>query len=283
MTTIQVLIAVAGAPNLLDAQLGAISKFFPADSTVTVVDDSRKRRHPSNDFTSGMARDLENVARSYGAQYLRMPQYLHLWRTRQFPKTKRPISRSASIRTADTVQFGLKHLDPMLPLVMLDSDMVPIKPFNPESHFSLASTWYLPQSRIVNGEDVVYPWPGIFFYDGTGSQNLSTMNWDCDVIDGVALDTGGAMNIWLSKTSAKTVKITGLHSGNWQWKSDAHDLPECLHPFLEFDAQSNQGNQFSELFLDSFLHMRAGSNWNGQATKDYERRRELFAHSINLL
>ena len=280
---LQVLIAVAGSPSLLDAQLRAISRYFPSPTEVFVVDDSRARRHSSNDFQKQLSLQIKAVSQRGDAKYLRMPQHLHLLRRKQFPNTKRPISRSASVRTADSVQYGLGHLDQSRPIIMLDSDMLPISTFDPMAYFQDAPVWYLPQARTVNGADVVYPWPGIFFKNDMHPDAIGSMNWDCDIVDGVALDTGGAMHAWLRQSGSLAREIVGLHSGRWKWHEDAPDLPRSLHEFLDFDAETNGGTQFSELFLGSFLHMRAGSNWNGQATSIYEHRRLLFIQGMNQL
>jgi len=283
LMNLQVLIAVAGSPSLLDAQLRAISRCFPANTEVFVVDDSRARRHSSNDFQKRLSQQIKEVAHRGHATYLRMPQHLHLLRRKQFPKTQRPLSRSASVRTADSVQYGLGHVDQSRPIIMLDSDMLPISTFDPMTYFQDAPVWYLPQARTVNGADVVYPWPGIFFKNEMHPDVIGRMNWDCDIVDGVALDTGGAMHTWLKQSGSMAREIVGLHSGRWKWRVDAPDLPRALHEFLDFDAETNNGTQFCELFLGSFLHMRAGSNWNGQATSIYELRRSLFIQGINQL
>ena len=281
---LQVLIAVAGGPNLLEAQLSAIDRFFPVSAQVLVVDDSRRRGHYSNNQEQGSSKRLREVAEAHGAQYVRLPQYLHFMRQRLFPNPHRKLSTGPSLRTADAVQYGLSFLGSNIQqLVILDSDMIPIVEFIPESYFAEAIVWFLPQERSGPNGEIVYPWPGIFFADLTKADVTSFMNWDCAVIDGVALDTGGEMRPWMEANALQAKQITGLHSGKWKWEKDFASIPLCLEQFLTFDARQNNEMQFCELFLGTFLHLRAGSNWEPAKRDSFQERMNLFTDGIKVL
>lgn len=281
MTT-HLLIAVAGSPELLDVQLRAIRTFMPHDLHITVIDDSRQRRHASNDHAGDVTGRLHAVATHSGARYLRFPQWLHFARWRLYPGRTRRWSPNASPRTADALQFGLHGLpDDVTRLAILDSDMIPIRRIELDATLADSAVWILPQERTGPRGPIVYPWPGIFFCDLARTAPISRMNWDCTEADGVALDTGGAMRSWLG--SQPFTEVTGLHSGRWRWRTDAPSLPTALHAFLDIDAEQNGGTQYCELFLDSLLHMRAGSNWNGMDPTRFERRRSAFIDGIRQL
>ncbi|HBJ73412.1 MAG TPA: hypothetical protein DDY88_06865, partial [Actinobacteria bacterium] len=109
------------------------------------------------------------------------------------------------------------------------------------------------------------------------------MSWDCATVDGIALDTGGAMTPWLQANVTAARQIAGLHSGKWNWASAEVQLPGSLHAFLEFDASHNDGVQFAELFEGSFLHLRAGSNWEQAKRSTFQERMNLFTSGIKVL
>jgi len=168
-------------------------------------------------------------------------------------------------------------------LLILDSDMVPVRSFDPFEYLDGAAVGFLPQSRQGATMEVIYPWPGIFLADLRAISSLKAMDWDCAVVDGVALDAGGAMATWLRDNAQSTRPIVGLHSGKWHWREDDSTLPDELHEFLDFDAELNGGFQFAELFEGSFLHLRAGSNWDKSRRESFETRLNLFTQGIGRL
>lgn len=278
---LQVLTAVAGGPSLLEAQLAAIRRFFPTQTKILVVDDSRRRSHYTNNQESGSSRRLHGVATAFDADYSRLPQYLHFRRQLLFSNPSRSMSTGPSLRTADSVQYGLSKLELLAgQLVILDSDMIPIADFRPDDYFGQSAVWFLPQARTGLTHEVVYPWPGIFMADLNRADTSIEMSWDCATVDGIALDTGGAMTSWLQANAASAHQITGLHSGKWNWSTADVQLPLSLRPFLDFDASQNDGVQFAELFEGSFLHLRAGSNWEQAKRSTFQDRMNLFTSGI---
>lgn len=283
---LQIMIAVAGGPNLLEAQLSAIRKFFPVHAKVLVIDDSRRRRHFSNNQEHGSAKRLRKVAQANGANYIRMPQYMHFMRKRLFqnPHPNPKLTSYPSLRHADSLQYGLSVLGPNInQLVFLDSDMLPIADFAPEIYFAGAPVWFLPQERTGPNGEIVYPWPGLFLADLTKTGVPSFMNWDCALIDGVGLDAGGEMRPWMEANADRAKRITGLHSGKWKWSKDSSSIPLSLEQFLKFDAKQNNDSQFCEFFLDTFLHLRAGSNWEPAKRDVFQERVKLFTDGIKVL
>lgn len=281
---LQVLIAVAGSPALLDAQLAAIERFLPGGTRVLIVDDTRRRPHHTNSRESRTHKRIMSVADQYEVSYFRFPQHLHFMRSRLFHNPSRRLSTGPSLRTSDSIQYGVSNVGSDRDfLLILDSDMVPIRSFDPFDYLHGAAVGFLPQSRQGVTMEVIYPWPGIFLADLRATSSLKAMDWDCSVVDGVALDAGGAMATWLRDNAQSTRPIVGLHSGKWRWREDDSTLPDELHEFLDFDAQLNGGYQFAELFESSFLHLRAGSNWDKSRRESFETRMKLFTQGINRL
>jgi hypothetical protein len=189
-----------------------------------------------------------------------------------------------SLRHADSLQYGLSRLGGGIQqLMILDSDMIPISEFVPESYFAKAAVWFFPQERTGPNGVIVYPWPGIFFADFTKANVTSFMNWDYSLVDGVGLDAGGEMRPWLASNAHQAKKITGLTSGSWKWSKDYDSISLCLEKFLTFDAKQNNDVQFCEIFLGTFIHLRAGSNWEPAKRDVFQERINLFTDGIKNL
>lgn len=280
VSSLHVLTTVTGSPDLILAQLNALARFFPFGTTVTVVDDSRTRAHFSNSGEARLSRRIRDTVTRLGARYERFPQHLHFRRRTLFPNSRTWWSRDASLRTANAIQYGLSQIPATSRVVILDADMVPVAPFDADSYFNRSPIWYLPQQRETPTRAITYPWNGIFFIDQARIGQVTDMNWDCDIVEGIGLDTGGAMRTWLATHQESAAVLTGLHSGRWNWQRDFSDAPSELQAFLEFDAKVNGDKQFCELFESTFLHLRAGGNWNIEMRDVFAQRRSLFAEAI---
>jgi hypothetical protein len=215
---VTVVVASVGLPQLLDLQLRAIQAFLSPSAHVVVADDSRRRPHYTNQGVWNMPKLLERVCEENGAEYRRVPQLRHLARRQQFPATTHPWGAGPSLRTADSLQFAWSNLGTtsQSALVVLDSDMIPIKPASATSFLAGAGIAFLPQSRPTSQGPVEYPWPGILVVDRSSVPDWTTMSWDCATVGGVALDTGGALWPWLRTHRRNARSITGLHSNSWQ-------------------------------------------------------------------
>lgn len=280
-----VVVASAGLPQLLYLQVRAIRAFLSPSARVLVVDDSRSRRHYSNQGTWNTPREIKRVCKLTGSEYRRVPQILHLARRRQFPATTHPWGAGPSLRTADSLQFAWSFLEisEESPLVVLDSDMLPIQPASASQYLAGSSVAFLPQTRTTPEGPVEYPWPGILVVDRRAVSDWKTMSWDCATVDGVALDTGGALSTWLKSHRGNARHVTGLHSNMWSWAADTPDIDNNLHTFLDLDAELNQGRQFCELFEGSLLHLRASSNWMKERRGTFKERIAAFFSGMESL
>ena len=277
-----ILIAVAGSPNLLRQQLKAIRHYSQSPVRIIVLDDSRRRPHYSNQRRLNTPASIREVTLELGADYHRVPQRRHVYRRRYFPSTTRAWGAGPSLRTADTLNYGMQLIEshPQDYLAILDSDMVPIRPFDVVDVLSDSKICFLPQTRSNGTQEYIYPWPGIFFANLKTISKTSHLNWDCANIGGVALDTGGGLQDWMADQSQVCRKITGLHSNSWKWAEDTPDINDNLRNFLDIDSRLNNGFQFAELFDNKFLHLRAGSNWDPKIRGLHDYRLNSFINFV---
>jgi hypothetical protein len=146
---------------------------------------------------------------------------------------------------------------------MLDSDMFLIKDIDVDSYFSEGAAVVLQTREGGSGTQKRYAWPNLWWID-VGEVDISRLCWDL----APHCDTGGASASWLA--GLKKVRwISHLPSCTWDRAALAGIEgglfnSRGLLEFLEGDVR-NQGSRFwSELYEGSILHLRAGSNWNGE-------------------
>ena len=253
---------------------------------ITVVDDSRWRPHPSNAMKRSTGAKVRRICSEGEVGYSRFPWPLHRFRALLFPRTQWPAVRSsASMRTADTLQWGIMamHLEPDEILVVLDADLIPMR--RVDLGAKLDSCDFIYRSQVRDGQSflVEYPWNGYFISQASLVRGAPDFHWDIDEIDGASCDTGGALAGWLRRHRARGNSIECLSSGAWDWREWKDTIPEELHDFLEFDRQQAGGRNFSEILDRDWLHMRAGGNWGGEAIASHHARLDRFTSAANQL
>lgn len=90
------------------------------------------------------------------------------------------------------------------------------------------------------------------------------------------------MNEWISVNSTGFIPIAGLHSNQWSVRNVLFDVPESVRAFLELDVLPS-GNNFAELYSESFIHLRGSSNWFKHDPKAHASRLQSFCLSIEEL
>jgi hypothetical protein len=110
-------------------------------------------------------------------------------------------------------------------------------------------------------------------------------SFDCGKINGVKVDVSGNTYYWLNK-----VKENGLESGfqaishlpSLQWS--ASDLTSAfsgeLIEFINNDDRNINSNYYTEFYNNSFIHFRAGSNWNKESALIVKNRINNFTSSL---
>jgi hypothetical protein len=266
-------------------QINAIRKFLPRSEITVVID---QRYFPLHSERSGykLRRKMIQTSRKLADNTLPFNQLHHMNRKRLFPNTHTTYSRNPSSRHADCLQQGTQYImsKNQNPILILDEDMIPFTWVSPEDLFGTgAKILFLPQERVVGKVKIKYPWPGLFFFDPRSTVENISISWDTEKIYGINLDTGGGMHYWFRQNSKLAKEIVGLSSGCWNYSDYLEIFPQDLYSFFELDKELGSGNQFCELYMNKFLHMRAASNWIGHDPEFANRRLKLFVDSINKL
>jgi hypothetical protein len=110
-------------------------------------------------------------------------------------------------------------------------------------------------------------------------------SFDCGKINGVKVDVSGNTHYWFEK-----IKEHGLekrfeqinHYPSLQW--DEGDLTgifsKAIRKFIVEDQRNVNNKFYTEFYDGSFLHFRAGSNWNKEPALIVENRIKNFTDSF---
>lgn len=149
-----------------------------------------------------------------------------------------------------------KNLDD--PLLVLDSDMFPVRPFSLLKELETYDFSFTLQTR----NDVQYIWPNLFWCVPSRLQNKDLLDWSVDTSRGC--DTGGASDTFLKLSMSEKFK-EHHHLPSLQWSTESSnsytDIPDCVLRFCEQDIKNVDGKFWCELYHNTFLHTRASSNW----------------------
>lgn len=239
--------------NFLEPQLKCLEKYLKNDFQFCFFDNSH----------SGMY-SVQNLD-SKNFKYYRVPQDIF-------------TGGGASTRAGQSLDYAIKKSTSEFPdldnILILDSDMFPIKDFSFE--------------EFMSGKDftgIIQHRGKVFYYNnqlvGLRKDKVSDWNnfsFDTANIEGEATDCGGPLYYFFQKNShLERNDVFGIHSNqleknspqNWDKIQEADDTG-LLRSFFERDCDLNSGKNFSEVYDFRFLHFRAGSNWInfGEDTKN---------------
>ena len=131
----------------------------------------------------------------------------------------------------------------------------------------------VPQDRF----NVRYFWNGLSFFNMPKISNKHLLNWD--IFN--STDTGGMMYKYVNATEdLNSYNIKHLWSLNWNKEKSPSSLNPILYDYLENDPRNINGNFFSELFDNTFLHYRAGGNWDKISENEHILRTNLLFNTL---
>jgi hypothetical protein len=147
--------------------------------------------------------------------------------------------------------------------IILDSDMFPISPIN-IAEYRKYNCALLLQTKLNQN----YFWHGILYFNFSKMNDLELMNWNCKT----GFDTGGMMVKWLKKQDpTKIYYIQNIPSLTWNKDNIPPFLLENtieynnIRYFIDTDPRNSTDNKyFCEIYDNTYLHYRAGSNWQNE-------------------
>ena len=151
--------------------------------------------------------------------------------------------------------------------LILDHDMFPVKPFSVSSELNGAQIAGIRQER----EHVIYLHPSVIILDMDKLPNKHTINFNGQLVDGVAVDIGGQLGAYFRDNP--NVKVNYMNAHKVDKSSDI--IPEDLKINYRCDPNATDLHPF-EIAEEKFLHTMLGSNWCYIDKQKFEARNSLI-------
>jgi len=251
--SISIYVPVVNNPEFIRLQVQACKAFCKEQFRFVVFNDAKAFPDTSNWNNAGIKQEIVDVCKELGVECINVPNDEDMF------------AKSPSYRHSRTANFMWKHYQTkeQHPVLTLDSDMFPIKSFSLFEdlvHYDFA---YVEQVR----GGMPFAWPNLWWMDPTKLTNHDLIDWGSDVINGDTTDTGGKSWRWFVKNdSTRVQKIKYQPSCTWnKANSTSIDIPQAVLDFCEEDIKNVNNKYWCEIYENRFLHLRAGSNWEGIA------------------
>jgi hypothetical protein len=246
------LTTVCNNPEYIELQLIGLRRHLRVPFEFIVFNDGKDWADSTNFGDAAMRSKIEAICRRLGVRCIPIENGEHRHKV------------NPSYRHTDTLRVVMDYIRGAGTgggrgrYWMLDSDMFLVRDIDVDSYFSEGAAVVL-QTR----ESKRYAWPNLWWID-VGVVDISRLCWDL----APHCDTGGASAAWLA--GLKKVRwISHLPSCTWDRAAlagieDGLFDSRGLLEFLEGDVRNQGGRFWAEIYEGSILHLRAGSNWNGE-------------------
>lgn len=252
-------------PEFISWQSQTFKKFLKDDYEFVVFNDA-----PNEELFAL----TEQVCQDLNIKMIIVPQQLHEFRG------------GPSVECADTIQYMMDTLGFDYPglVVLIDSDMFLIKDFSIEQYLKKYEIAAHPQYRVGEHGIVTYLLPNLIFFNMQTLANKHTLDFDLGFIDGVNTDTAGFTHFYLESHP----KLKWLRTNIFNRDSKREEL--VMEASLRSAYQSKlwdfeSVNKFDyEFYIDfSFLHFKAGSNWNKLEENQFSEKKIFLSEAIEEL
>lgn len=274
-----VLSVVFNRPRYIPYQYECLKKFITIPFEYIIFDNSKDDRD-----TYEIQRNCEYL----DIKYYRVPQNIH-------------VSDEVSNRAGLSLDYALRFLYNQMAfrgiVMVCDSDLFLIKSYNPIER--IADYDFVGRSikniyEQVHKPDHPINLNKLYYY----SNQFMLINYDSFsyinditfvpvVYKGIQLDCGGQLYSFFNENKQiKHLAINDIPSSHFNKENVNinNSLSEGLKDYLTAEINIINGNSFSEIFDDSFIHFRAGSNWCGHSdTLAFNRENNLFTYLCNKL
>lgn len=289
-TKFKAITSIAAWPEAIQLMRASFDKFCEDDYELIAYVDTPSEPCAFNLWDGSLRDKAIDFAHSYADKVYVIPDFIHKNRRILYPKTKEKRAKNANTRASDTLQYAweteISHSKSQV--LLLDSDMFPFRPFSLSKHFheknQVASRAVINRSfSRKRNEHVDWLWSGLLFLDPPKLPMKEHWSFDCGKVNGVPVDVSGQTGLWLQRLShpeSIVEKIEHLASLNWSSENQVANLSESLYSFIENDDRNLDGKFFCEIYDQTFVHYRAGSNWRGEEREIVQTRNHNFAEAL---
>lgn len=276
MSTYKIITCVVNNPGFIELQYLLLKKYCKNSFEFIVFNDAKDFPDHTNGNDTSIREKIKQTCKQLGVLCINIPNDHH--------KTK----QAASERASDSFNYILEYQrqNTSDKFLVLDSDMFPITEFDISKFEDFDCAVVLQERTQLN---VKYFWHGLYYFDMTKMKDTELLDWSLCT----GCDTGGMLHKWLHKKtdnhmpSCDVIRISkeqyvgyGIYYIRHLWSLtwDEYELPEelktdSLLEFLLNDERNQNRKFFCELYDNTFLHYRDGSNW-GNPNKNMTQNKE---------
>lgn len=257
-------------PDFIELQAQTFKKFLQDDYELIVFNDARDKK---------MCMQIEQTCKKLVLRCVRIPQEIH--GRPYLPRAMGDDFYAPSVKNCNVVQYSLDQIgfghDDIVAL--FDSDLFLIKDFSIREYMRGYGIAGLAQSR----EHVNYLWIGLAFLDIPHLPARNTINFNCGNIDGIGVDAGGFTHFYLKNNPGVQVRY-----GDVVYPQDL--LPRAIELaahdrfYGHIVRLINAGAANMECMFDcTFLHYRAGSNWDNQSAVYHRQKTQVLLDFVRAI
>jgi hypothetical protein len=289
LNKIKVVTTVASWPEALQLQKLSLSKYMLEPFELIGVIDTPKDPGPYNLWDPNLRNKAIAIAESVCERIIVVPEEVHKNRATIFSETKELSGTNANLRASDSLQFAfnLEILNSGSRVLILDNDMFPIAQFSwdEKMYEKFCRSVIHTSSSRYRKRSVSYLWSGLMFIDSAQIPFKEIWSFDCGKINGVKVDVSGHTYYWYEK-----IKQNGLvkrfepinHYPSLQWGEAnlTSVFSKAISKYIIEDQRNVNNQYYTEFYDQTFLHFRAGSNWNKEPALTVENRIKKFTDSF---
>ena|ERR1700722_1663397 len=267
-------------PDFIEMQYQTFKKFLQDDYEYIVFNDA---------VNESIHAQIEATCAGLNIRCINIPQEIHS--LPYLPRLPRDSFNHPSIRNCNVVQYSLNSLGLFHNgiVALFDSDLFLVKEFSITKFMQNHQLAGLAQSRKRKNNTLInYIWIGLVFLDMSKLPNKQSINFNTGRIDDEPVDAGGYTYFYLQNSPEVEVRYFSYAIAPlYMCKKcvQAHN-DYCTHNTADLIANGFDENQMKfarsgplncEFFeRATFVHYRAGTNWDNKADNYHEVKTKLF-------
>jgi len=285
LNKIKVITTVASWPKALELQKLSLNKYMSEPFELIGVIDTPKDSGPYNLWDPDLRNKAIEIAEETCERIIVVPEEIHQDRSKLFKSTKELSGSNANLRASDSLQYAFNSeiLNSKSKILILDNDMFPIIDFSWEEKMRkkfCRSVIHTSQSRFKK-RSISYLWSGVMFIDASQMPYKEIWSFDCGKINGIKVDVSGNTYYWFEKIKKNRLEswfdpISHLPSLQWNYSNLSGIFSDEIRKYIIEDKRNVNDNYYTEFYDGTFLHFRAGSNWNKEPAQVVEDRIKEF-------
>jgi hypothetical protein len=252
----KIIVPVCNNARFIEMQVATFRKFIKDDYEFIVFNDAKRFPDFSNYGDVTIYGQIAETCKRLGLQCIAVPN------------EEDSHNAGASGRHARTMNFVFSYMKTHPDQYWIfDSDMFMIHDFNLHQYDGVDCAVVLQERPGLR-----YVWPNIFYFNTMRLRWPELVNFNTQAPG----DSGGAMCRWLSKYEKESpssfVFIPYLQSE--RWNTDTHPVPHIAENVIQFihtDPRNRNRKYWCEIYNNSILHYRAGSNWRREGREFHDR------------